>query len=70
MSDKAPKGCDLKVGDTVRWENIYGVKWEHEILAFYKEGEDTYAEKYEKFVYLDSESYWFPHGVGELTKVS
>jgi len=34
LSDTAPEGCDLKVGDVAIWVNDYGVKWVHRIIGF------------------------------------
>ena len=67
LSKKAPKGCDLKVNQLVEWVNDYGVKFQHRILGFDYEGE--YANKYNKHVILDKESYWFPHSHLELKLV-
>ena len=42
---------NFKVGDKISWTNDYGVYWENKILGFDNEGN----------LYLDSDSYWFPH---------
>jgi plastocyanin len=55
LTNIAPNGCELKVGDVVRWENDYGVKWVHSIIGF--DGSDAH---------LSTDSYWFPHPVDTL----
>ena len=49
LTPVAPKGVNLKVGDTVKWVNIYGVEWGHKVIGF-ADGE----------IYVDKESYWAP----------
>lgn len=62
LSNVAPIGSGLKVGDVVRWVNDYGVKWAHRIIGFGgNDGND---------VHLSTDSHWFPHDVKELTKCS
>jgi hypothetical protein len=68
LTQTPPKGCDLKVGDLVQWVNDYGVVWQHRILGFCYKG--WFTEKYNRFVHLDTDSYWFPHDHTTLTKLS
>lgn len=67
LSDTPPEGCDLKVGDWVRWENDNGVEWEHQVLGF--EYGSEYGDRYGAHIILDKDSYWFPLHHGELTKI-
>ena len=62
-----PKQSKFKVGDLVGWINCNGVEWEHKILGFNYVRE--YNETYKKFIHLDTDSYWFPHGEEELTLI-
>lgn len=63
-----PNGCNLKVGDLVEWVNDYGVKWEHKVLGFKYEG--WYHEKYNCFVHLDKDAFWFPLNHKNLKKLN
>jgi len=63
-----PENCNLKVGDTVEWENDAGIKWQHKIIGF--NYTRWYNKKYKKYVHLDSEAYWFPHNHLELKKIN
>jgi hypothetical protein len=68
LDQEAPVGCDLKVGDIVTFINDYGVIFPgREIIGF-----DTTNDlsKYDRFIYMDCEAYWFPHKVSELIKES
>lgn len=67
LSNKAPDGCSLRVGDKVRWENDYGVTWENTITGFNYTG--WYNKEYKKYVHLDTESFWFPHDHNQLTLI-
>jgi plastocyanin len=62
-----PDNCDLRVGDLVEWVNDYGVVWTHKILGFCYDG--WYNKKYQKYVHLDTESYWFAHDHLKLKKI-
>ena len=54
----------FKVGDVVNWTNDYGIKWQHKIIGFgYK---NEFGIKYEKFIYLNTESFWFPYSDNQL----
>ncbi len=66
LVDNAPDGSDLKVGDTVFWQNDFGVEFENKIIGYNYDG--WYQEKYKKFVHLDTDSYWFPHDHLKLSK--
>lgn len=67
LTSTPPAGSNLKVGDTVRWTNDYGVSWEHQIIGF------NYTfyrnEKYHKFVHLNSGCYWSSHDHRQLTVI-
>lgn len=67
LSQIVPEGVNLKVGDTVKWENDCGVKWHHKVLGF--NTTNWYNKKYEAFVHLDSDSYWMPHCAKDLTLI-
>ena len=68
LDQVAPEGCDLKVGDIVTFINDYGVPFSgREIIGF---DTDNDLSKYDRFIYMDCEAYWFPHKIGELIKES
>lgn len=62
LTNVAPSGCTLKVGDLVEWTNDYGITWRHRVIGF----NTTYDAKY---VHLDSDAYWFPHDHNKLTLI-
>lgn len=66
LVNDAPEDSDLKVGDTVYWVNDSGVVIENKIIGFNYIG--WYQREYKKYVHLDTDGYWFPHGVEELSK--
>ena len=57
LTNVAPKGCDLKVGNLVGWVNDFGVAWQHRILGF--NYTRHHNKEYNRFVHLDNGSYWF-----------
>jgi len=57
----------LEVGDLVSWVNAAGVEWENKVIGFNLT--DEYNAKYEKYVHLDTDSFWFPYSHKELTKI-
>ena len=67
LSKVAPEGSELKVGDLVEWINDYGTKFQHIILGFDYEG--SYNKKYNKFVIVDKDSYWFPLDHKKIKKI-
>ena len=67
LSKTPPKGCDLKVGDYVEWENDNGAKWKHKIIGFNYDG--WYQKEYKCYAHLDKDSFWFPHNHLKLKKV-
>lgn len=68
LSKVAPEGCNLKVGDTVKWVNDNGIEWQHKILGFNHTGE--YNKTYKCYVHLDKDSYWFPIDHNKLELVN
>jgi hypothetical protein len=69
LSDEVPEefDCDLKVGDTVTFTNEFGVSFEGlKVIGF--KFEDWFERKYNKYIYLNTSSYWFPHEPSELEK--
>ena len=63
-----PRNTGLQVGDTVDWENEYGVKWRNKVIGFNYSMD--YNKKYNCFVHLDTCSYWFPHNHEQLKKLN
>lgn len=64
LTNEAPKDSGLKVGDEVTWTNDYGVKFTNKIIGFNYTNEHN--KEYNKFVHLDTDSYWFPHRVEDF----
>ena len=65
LNSVAPIECGLKVGDRVIYKNDFGVKFgPFEVIGFEKK-EDISGGR---FVYLNSDSYWFPVKAEQLTK--
>jgi hypothetical protein len=57
--------CEFKLGDTVTFTNDQGVKfYDKKITGFAKK--DDYL--HDKFIYLSTDAYWFPHSPQQLTK--
>ena len=64
LLEKPPIECDFKIGDKVTFTNEFGVSFKnHTIIGFDKD--DSF---YGRFIYIDTDSYWFPHKPNELTK--
>jgi hypothetical protein len=62
-----PEGCSLKVGDYVEWRNINNQRWINQIIGFnYKTPQGVL---YQKYVFLDTEAFWFAFHHEELTKL-
>ena len=59
LSEVPPSDSTLKVGDKVEWTNDYGVKFESIVVGFNYDG--WFQAKYEKFVHLNTDAFWFPH---------
>lgn len=56
------QSCDLKVGDVVTFTNDYGLKFPHKVVTgFAPEAE------YGRYVYYDSDAWWFPVRPESLT---
>lgn len=64
LAKVSPIECDLQVGDTVTFTNDYGVSFEGMTVV----GFDHEAEEGDRFIYLDSDAWWFPHTRAQLTK--
>ena len=64
-------GCPLKVGDFVTFTNDYGVEFHHrEVLCFASPEyiKENFPSCDEIRVFIDSDSYWFPNKLSQLTK--
>lgn len=59
-----PIACDLRVGDKVTFTNDYDVSFPDKTVV----GFDHEAEEGDRFIYLDSDAWWFPHTRDQLTK--
>jgi hypothetical protein len=66
LTNKAPDGCDLRIGDLVEWVNGNGVVWQNKIIGFNYSNE--YNKRFQTFVHLDTDSFWFPHDHRKLKK--
>ena len=65
LNSVAPIECGLKVGDRVIYKNDFGIKFgPFEVIGFEKK-EDISGGR---FVYLNSDSYWFPVKAEQLAK--
>lgn len=65
INSTSPIECGLKVGDRVIYKNDFGIKFgPFEVIGFEKK-EDISGGR---FVYLNSDSYWFPVKAEQLTK--
>lgn len=64
ISDVLTTDIDLKKGDLVSFTNDYGVTFSpFKVLGFQK------PDKYGRCVFIDSDAFWFPHKITELTKL-
>ena len=63
LTDKAPDGCALAVGDLVELENYAGVRCEHRVIGFDPTAYDA------RFVHLDTVSFWFAVTPERLTVI-
>ena len=76
LSDVIDTNDDLTVGDMVLFTNDYGVTFgPHEILGFCKPDSFLCPHRNPKdedcgIVFLDSDAYWFPDRLNQLTLVS
>lgn len=65
ISSTSPIECGLKVGDRVIYKNDFGIKFgPFEVIGFEKKE----AISGGRFVYLNTDSYWFPVKAEQLTK--
>lgn len=65
------EGCPLKVGDLVTFTNDFGVKFHHREVLGIASPEYTKAmfpSCEEIRVFIDSDSFWFPDRLSQLTK--
>lgn len=65
------EGCPLKVGDFITFTNDYGVEFPHrEVLGFASPEytKENFPSCEEIRVFIDSDSYWFPNKISQLTK--
>jgi hypothetical protein len=67
LTDKSYRD-DLKVGDTVKWVNDFGVEWENKVIGFNYDRD--YNKDYKKFIHLDTSGYWFPHGDEDILAIN
>lgn len=64
-------GCPLKVGDFVTFTNDYGVEFhQREVLGIASPEymKEMFPSCNEIRVFIDSDSYWFPNKLSQLTK--
>ena len=67
MVNNPPRPCDLKIGDTVKFTNDYGVEFEpHKIIGFTKPEHELHG----RFVHIDTDAPWFPVKPESLTRIS
>ena len=58
--------CDLNVGDIVTYKNDYGVSFKNKkIIGF---SNDPVLIRIDRFIHLESDTWWFPVKREELTK--
>ncbi|CAN7569646.1 hypothetical protein [Acidovorax delafieldii] len=57
-----PQECDFNVGDTVTFTNDYGVSFPGKLITGFAS-----TIEYGRFIYLDSDSWWFPVKPESLT---
>lgn len=64
MMSKPPIDCDLNVGDEVVYTNDYGVSfYGYSVIGF------SETIEYERFIHLNTDSYWFDVKRINLTKI-
>lgn len=54
---------EFKVGDKVTFTNEYGVIFEGKTIIGFASEENQFNDR---FIYIDCDSYWFPHKEDEL----
>lgn len=57
-----PIPCEFKVGDIVTYTNDYGVEFSNKVVTGFAS-----EVEYGRFVYIDNDSWWFPHSPESLT---
>ena len=57
--------CDFAVGDKVTFTNDYGAAFDNIVMGFAKSPQGLNGER---FVYLDSDCWWFPVSPESLVK--
>jgi len=63
LSLVSPIECRFKVGDKVIFTNDYGVQFKLEIVGFKNKLDEVGPHR---FIYLNSDAWWFPHDPKEL----
>jgi len=58
-----PVECEFAVGDVVTFTNEYGVSFPGQTIIGFAEDDSFYG----RFIYTDSDAYWFPSRPEELT---
>jgi len=58
---------DIEVGDKLVFKNGYGVKLEFNVIGF--NYDDDFNKKYNSYIYLDWDCYWYPIGLDRIIKV-
>jgi len=64
LKTEPPVECDFKVGDVVTFTNEYGVSFPNIKVVGFAEDDSFYG----RFIYLDSDSWWFPSRPEECSK--
>jgi len=60
----SPLPCDFKVGDRVIFRNEYGATFTNTVVGFRPLNPEFLPDR---FIYLNTTAYWFPHKLKELT---
>lgn len=67
LNKTPPCPCALQVGDKVTFTNEYGVSFAGlRVIGFAGQQDDSSIT--DRFIYLDSSAYWYPHKLNELQK--
>lgn len=66
IAAESPVPCDIKVGDFVTFTNEFGIFFREpkQVIGF---SDECYLP--ERFIYTESDAYWFPKKVEQLHKV-
>ena len=63
LSKVPPVPCVFSIGDTVTYTNDYDVSFPGMVIT----GFDYEQGKYDRFIYMDKEAYWYPVSPSSLT---